>query len=177
MSTAQPTRPRLWEVVKDELIWSDEGGEPGEWSARKAQLAAAEYERRGGSYRAADLGDAHLARWSAPATPAATREVRRGGAGHRYSQQSAEFAEKTAQFGKRIIEARKSDLIALARDLGVRGPTRMTKTELARAIHKTLKNAGDLSKETLARYARALRVAGRSRMSKRELWAALIGTA
>jgi len=27
------------------------GGDPGEWSARKAQLLASEYKKRGGGYR------------------------------------------------------------------------------------------------------------------------------
>lgn len=54
MSTAEKTDPNLWEKVKDEYIQSEKGGDPGQWSARKAQLAVQEYKRRGGGY--ADKG-------------------------------------------------------------------------------------------------------------------------
>lgn len=50
MSTAKKSDPELWETVKNELMESDKGGEPGQWSARKAQLAVQEYKRRGGGY-------------------------------------------------------------------------------------------------------------------------------
>ncbi len=50
MSSATKTDPDLWEKVKDELMESDKGGEPGQWSARKAQLAVQEYKKRGGDY-------------------------------------------------------------------------------------------------------------------------------
>ena len=50
MSTAKKSDPQLWETVKDEMMESDKGGAPGQWSARKAQLAVQEYKRRGGGY-------------------------------------------------------------------------------------------------------------------------------
>ncbi len=50
MSSAEKTDPDLWEDVKEEITASDKGGEPGQWSARKAQLAVQEYKRRGGGY-------------------------------------------------------------------------------------------------------------------------------
>src|SRR3954470_8246131 len=54
---ARKTDPALWDRVKSEITAGDKGGRPGQWSARKAQLATAEYKRRGGGYvgkRAAD---------------------------------------------------------------------------------------------------------------------------
>ncbi|WP_179381231.1 Rho termination factor N-terminal domain-containing protein [Jannaschia marina] len=50
MSDAKKTDPDLWEEVKDEMMQSDKGGEPGQWSARKAQMAVQEYKKRGGGY-------------------------------------------------------------------------------------------------------------------------------
>ncbi|WP_375262708.1 DUF5872 domain-containing protein [Palleronia sp.] len=50
MSDAKRTEPELWEKVKDEVTKSDKGGEPGQWSARKAQMAVQEYKKRGGGY-------------------------------------------------------------------------------------------------------------------------------
>ncbi|CAK1354831.1 hypothetical protein CB0940_01362 [Cercospora beticola] len=44
------TDPELRDKVKEELKASDKGGEPGQWSARKAQMMAAEYKKRGGGY-------------------------------------------------------------------------------------------------------------------------------
>ncbi|MGB7404305.1 MAG: hypothetical protein WA906_01315 [Pacificimonas sp.] len=50
MADAKKTDPELWEAVKEEFMQSDKGGEPGQWSARKAQLSVQEYKRRGGGY-------------------------------------------------------------------------------------------------------------------------------
>ena len=66
MATAEKCDPDLWEEVKDEMMASDKGGEPGQWSARKAQMAVQEYKRRGGTY--ADDGpsqeDTDLHEWT-----------------------------------------------------------------------------------------------------------------
>jgi hypothetical protein len=44
----KPTmRKRLFERIKA----GSKGGDPGEWSARKAQLLAREYKKRGGGYK------------------------------------------------------------------------------------------------------------------------------
>ena len=51
MSSAEKTDPDLWEDVKDEITASDKGGEPGQWSARKAQMLAKQYKAAGGGYR------------------------------------------------------------------------------------------------------------------------------
>ncbi|KAJ5112910.1 hypothetical protein N7456_001444 [Penicillium angulare] len=44
------TDPKLRDEVKEEIHQGDKGGKPGQWSARKAQMMAAEYKKRGGSY-------------------------------------------------------------------------------------------------------------------------------
>ncbi|CAI7639661.1 unnamed protein product [Penicillium glandicola] len=44
------TDPKLRDEVKKEVHSSDKGGKPGQWSARKAQMMASEYKRRGGGY-------------------------------------------------------------------------------------------------------------------------------
>ena len=44
----QPTmRKRLFEKIKA----GGKGGDPGEWSARKAQMLAREYKAKGGGYK------------------------------------------------------------------------------------------------------------------------------
>lgn len=44
------TKPELRERLKQQIMASGKGGDPGEWSARKAQLLASEYEKKGGGY-------------------------------------------------------------------------------------------------------------------------------
>ena len=45
------TKPDLRRKIKDELMESDKGGKPGQWSARKSQLLVQEYEKQGGGYK------------------------------------------------------------------------------------------------------------------------------
>lgn len=45
------TKPELREKVKAEVMAGDKGGRAGQWSARKAQLVAHEYEAQGGGYK------------------------------------------------------------------------------------------------------------------------------
>jgi hypothetical protein len=62
--TAKKTDPKLWEKVKEEVIAGDKGGEPGQWSARKAQLAVHDYKEEGGGYVGEKSDDNSLAQWS-----------------------------------------------------------------------------------------------------------------
>jgi hypothetical protein len=48
---AEYTKPELREHIKEEIKASDKGGKKGQWSARKSQLLAQEYEKQGGGYR------------------------------------------------------------------------------------------------------------------------------
>jgi hypothetical protein len=45
------TKPTLRETIKNRILAQGKGGAPGQWSARKAQMLAAEYEKSGGGYR------------------------------------------------------------------------------------------------------------------------------
>lgn len=45
------TKPQLRERIKNRIMAGSKGGRPGQWSARKAQLLALEYEKAGGGYR------------------------------------------------------------------------------------------------------------------------------
>ena len=44
------TKPALRERIKDKVMAGSKGGKAGQWSARKAQLVAQEYEAKGGGY-------------------------------------------------------------------------------------------------------------------------------
>ena len=45
------TKPELRERIKKKIVAGNKGGNPGQWSARKAQLLAQEYEKQGGGYK------------------------------------------------------------------------------------------------------------------------------
>lgn len=44
------TKPGLREQLFKKIKAGTKGGDPGEWSARKAQLLASEYKKKGGGY-------------------------------------------------------------------------------------------------------------------------------
>jgi hypothetical protein len=44
------TKPKMREALFKQIKAGTKGGDPGEWSARKAQLLATEYKKQGGGY-------------------------------------------------------------------------------------------------------------------------------
>lgn len=62
--TALRTDPELWEEVKASVLAGSKGGRPGQWSARKAQLAVAIYKQEGGGYVGPKSPANSLARWT-----------------------------------------------------------------------------------------------------------------
>lgn len=63
-STAVKTNPALWERIVKRVKAGSKGGDRGEWSARKAQLAVALYKKAGGGYRGKKSADNSLSKWS-----------------------------------------------------------------------------------------------------------------
>ena len=58
------TKPALRDKSREEVVEGDKGGKPGEWSARKAQLVATEYEHAGGGFKGdKDQGAESLSKW------------------------------------------------------------------------------------------------------------------
>jgi hypothetical protein len=65
MADGNYTKPELRERIKDRLMKSDKGGRPGQWSARKSQLLAKEYEDAGGGYKGEKTDkQKSLSRWT-----------------------------------------------------------------------------------------------------------------
>ncbi len=62
--TAEKTDSALWEKVKHEVTEGDKGGKPGQWSARKAQLAVHDYKAEGGGYKGPKSEENHLHQWT-----------------------------------------------------------------------------------------------------------------
>jgi hypothetical protein len=58
------TKPEMRERIKDRIMSGSKGGKPGQWSARKAQLLAQEYKKKGGGYKGEKTeGQKSLKRW------------------------------------------------------------------------------------------------------------------
>ena len=61
---AQKSNPALWERLKKEVVAGSKGGEPGSWSARKAQLLTQLYKKRGGGFVGPKKSNLSLAKWT-----------------------------------------------------------------------------------------------------------------
>ena len=58
------SKPGLRENIKDRVMAGSKGGKPGQWSARKAQLVAQQYEQAGGGYKGGkDKRQKDLEKW------------------------------------------------------------------------------------------------------------------
>ena len=64
MSTAEKRDPAKWKATVARVKASSKGGDPGEWSARKAQLAVQQYKASGGTYVGPKKADNSLAKWT-----------------------------------------------------------------------------------------------------------------
>jgi hypothetical protein len=64
MSTAKKTNPSKWKAIVASVKAGSKGGDPGEWSARKAQIATQRYKKAGGGYIGPKSSDNSLKKWS-----------------------------------------------------------------------------------------------------------------
>lgn len=64
VKTAVKTKPELWKKIVAQVKRGDKGGDKGEWSARKAQLAVKLYKDAGGGYKGKKSADNSLTKWS-----------------------------------------------------------------------------------------------------------------
>lgn len=64
MSTAVKKNPAKWKAIVASVKASTKGGDPGEWSARKAQLATQKYKASGGGYEGPKKADNSLSTWT-----------------------------------------------------------------------------------------------------------------
>lgn len=59
------TKIGLRERIKNRIMAGSKGGDPGEWSARKAQMLAKEYKESGGGYKGPKKeGQKSLSKWT-----------------------------------------------------------------------------------------------------------------
>lgn len=63
MSTAKKSNPGLWKRIVARVKAGTKGGDPGEWSGRKAQLAVQQYKKSGGGY-SGPKKETSLSKWT-----------------------------------------------------------------------------------------------------------------
>ena len=63
MSSAVKSDPSKWKRIVASVKASGKGGNPGQWSARKAQLATQKYKASGGGYKGPKSASNSLSKW------------------------------------------------------------------------------------------------------------------
>lgn len=171
---AKYTKPDLRRKLKEEIMQSDKGGKPGQWSARKSQLLVKEYERQGGDYKQdkKDKAAKSLERWTEndwqTSEGTAAAEGAEGMA--RYLPYDA-WALLTEAGRKQANETKQREDDKGEQYADWPDRVRRTMVEIG-----ALKGRKGLTKEELMERARELDVSGRSSMKKQELKQAIIDT-
>ena len=163
---AEKTDPALWEKVKSTVTRSNMGGKPGQWSARKAQLATQEYKHEGGGYKGEKTADNHLQQWTEEDW--GTKSGHESGeTGERYLPKLArehltpeEYRRTTAK--KRADSRKGKQFSAQPKDIAAK-TANDRETGAARSSHQ------GLSKTELMETARARNIPGRSKMNREQL--------
>ncbi|KMO34582.1 DUF5872 domain-containing protein [Methylobacterium aquaticum] len=168
--TAKKTDPKLWDKVKKDVTRSSKGGKPGQWSARKAQMAVQDYKEEGGGYEGQKSSDNHLTQWTEEEWNTKSGE-KSGETGERYLPKKAredlsdeEYTRSTAK--KRADSAKGKQHSKQPKDVA-------TKAAAARKASHAGGSRGGPTKADLMQKARAKNIPGRSTMSKGELERAL----
>ncbi|MDB5374362.1 MAG: hypothetical protein JWP04_3004, partial [Belnapia sp.] len=137
--TARKSDPALWDEVKAAVTASDSGGKPGQWSARKAQHATAEYQRRGGSYLGPKRADNHLAEWTREKWDTQSGKPSLA-TGERYLPQAARAALTPTEY--RHSTARKREDLAEGRQFSAQPADAARKAAATRRHSKPRKGKG-----------------------------------
>ncbi|WP_116108374.1 Rho termination factor N-terminal domain-containing protein [Lewinella sp. IMCC34191] len=167
------TKPDLRRQIKQDLMESDKGGEPGQWSARKSQMLVQEYEKQGGGYKDDEKDDAakSLQQWTKNEWETSDGDA------------AADGAEGMARYLPH-------DAWALLTEAGRKQANKTKKktdddgdqyADWPDIVQRTMAEIGvidgdGLTKEELMDRAQELDVAGRSSMNKDELKKAIIDT-
>jgi hypothetical protein len=164
----QYTKPQLRADLKEKIKAGDKGGKPGQWSARKSQLLAHEYEKQGGGYKDEKTDEQKsLEEWTNEDWQTKEGDANAAGGEKRYLPEKAwdllSHDEKKKAEQKKRSEARQY----------------VENTAAAKAARKYVSHddASELSVEQLERLtrdelddlARDRAVTGRSKMDKQEL--------
>ena len=169
-ATAKKTNPELWDTVKSDVTDGDKGGRPGQWSARKAQLATAEYKKRGGGYAGAKSADNHLSQWTREEWGTKSGQES-GETGERYLPKQAREALDKSEYDR--TTAKKRADAAKGRQVSKQPADVAAKTAHYRGTGAGKHGLAGLTRAELMRKATEKSVKGRSKMKKDQLLAAL----
>ncbi|GAA4213886.1 hypothetical protein GCM10022253_05720 [Sphingomonas endophytica] len=159
--TAEKSDPALWEKVKNEVTAGAKGGKKGQWSARKAHLAVAEYKKRGGGYEGGKDADNSLHQWTEEEWD--TKSGKRSGeSGERYLPREARDALSKKDYAR--TTARKRADTKKGKQFSAQPDDIARKTAAARD-HRT--------RDELYVEAQKRGIVGRSKMNKAQLREAL----
>ena len=159
--TAVKTDPAFWEKVKAEVTAGAKGGEAGEWSARKAQLAVHEYKAAGGGYKGKKDPHNHLAEWTQEEWGTKSGHTSHE-TGERYLPKEAREALSDSEY-KRTSDKKRADT-KQGRQFSAQPEDVAAKTAAARhSAH------GEPTVAELRKMAAAKGIAGRSKMDKAAL--------
>ena len=162
--TADRTDPKLWDKVKIDITKGDKGGRPGQWSARKAQMAVSEYKHEGGGYTGEKAADNHLVEWQREDWGTKSGEAS-GKTGERYLPKQAREALSDGEY-KRTTAKKRADT-AKGKQFSAQPKDVASKTT-------PFRQGGPHTKVVLMQRAAAKGIKGRSRMTKAELEHALV---
>ena len=160
------TQPDLRRQIKDELMQSDKGGKPGQWSARKSQLLVQEYEKQGGGYKQNEKDEAarSLEEWGEQDWQTQDGSAR------------AREGDKTKRYLPREVWEQLSDHEKQEAEQTKQAASRQGKqhVEWTPAIEQKMQELSDDSdreptKQELYEQAQKLEIKGRSQMNKDEL--------
>ena len=168
--TAEKTDPKLWDKVKTRVTQSSKGGKPGQWSARKAQMATQEYKKEGGGYAGKKAEDNHLKRWTDEEWGTKSGKAS-GETGERYLPKKARKAVSDAEY-ERSSDRKRADT-RKGKQFSKQPKDVARKASAARKSSGSSGGSSGQTKADLMRTARAKGIPGRSKMSKGELERAL----
>jgi hypothetical protein len=98
------TKPELRERIKNRIMAGSQGGKPGQWSARKAQLVAQAYKKAGGGYSGSKTTkQKSLSKWTKEDWGTKSGKPSTQGAkatGERYLPKKARAALSTSEYAK-----------------------------------------------------------------------------
>lgn len=166
--TAEKTDPKLWETIKTRVTRSAKGGKPGQWSARKAQMATSEYKKEGGGYAGKKSADNHLKQWTDEEWGTKSGQ-KSGDTGERYLPKKARKAVSEDEY-KRSSDKKRADT---AKGKQFSKQPKDVARKASNARKGAASGGSGTTKAELMSKARAKNIPGRSKMSKGELERAL----
>lgn len=161
----QYTQPELREKIKEELKQSDKGGKKGQWSARKSQLLAKEYEEQGGGYKGEkDEKAKELDQWTKE-----DWQTQKGEAKARHKDETNRYLPK--EVWDNLSPEEKKEAEQTKTKGSKKGDQQVAYTPaIKKALRKVKSKPNtDSSKKDLLETAKKLGIKGRSKMKKEEL--------